>query len=204
MVKKQSLFQNKLFQATLIVSMILVSSAIFISQSDNIFGKAAAGVNITGTIVLHDSSVGVFNDGFSLPGTTCDVLITACSDETYKQLIDGDSLSSPGWSSTHVVNSASCNFPDVECSVGGTPAYNSKCTVMSRVRIDDFGGTLVSVGSSTCSTYRYTFLSGGLHTTKTYGVASNGVPLSSTSSKYNDYCWNTPANYVSVSYSCTP
>ena len=50
----KSLLENKVFQAGIIVSIILLSSAVFVSQTDRIFGKAAAGTPITGTIVLYD------------------------------------------------------------------------------------------------------------------------------------------------------
>ncbi|NOR85027.1 hypothetical protein GQ473_02830 [archaeon] len=57
MNKNISLFQNKLFQATLMVSIILVSSAIFMSQTDKMFGKAA-GTPITGHMVLFEAGPG--------------------------------------------------------------------------------------------------------------------------------------------------
>ena len=50
----KSLLENKVFQAAVIVSIILLSSVVFVSQTDRIFGKAAAGTPITGMIVLYD------------------------------------------------------------------------------------------------------------------------------------------------------
>jgi len=75
--KNESFFDNKVFQAALIVSIVLVSSAFFISQTDNMFGKAA-GQNITGTLILHDYELygdTTWASSFSLPGTSCETKI---------------------------------------------------------------------------------------------------------------------------------
>ena len=82
MKTKSSFFNNKIVQTTILVSIILFSSAIFISQTDKMFGNAAIGTNITGTMVLHDTyetSTKSMTWGFpfSLPGSVCNVVISA-------------------------------------------------------------------------------------------------------------------------------
>jgi hypothetical protein len=76
-MKKHPLLQNKLFQASVIISLVLISSAIFISQADKLFGKAATPV--TGTLVLSDKlgDEWIWGSSFALPGNTCDVKVTA-------------------------------------------------------------------------------------------------------------------------------
>jgi len=71
--------KNKIFHAAIIVSFILISSAIFISQTDKIFGKAAA-ASITGTMVLHDAPVPVSSINVVLPGSSCTTTIMGCGD----------------------------------------------------------------------------------------------------------------------------
>ena len=75
--ESKSLLENKVFQAGIIVSIILLSSAVFVSQTDRIFGKAAAGTPITGTIVLFDQGgdTGIVTKSFFskiyLPKASC-------------------------------------------------------------------------------------------------------------------------------------
>jgi len=74
--------KNKIFQAAIIVSIVLISSAIFISQTDRIFGKAAASP-IIGTMVLMDvPSTGggpmQYSTDIYLPGTSCVGNATFC------------------------------------------------------------------------------------------------------------------------------
>lgn len=49
----QQFLRGKIFMAGLLISIILVSSAIFLSQADKLFGKAQTAA-ITGVIVLYD------------------------------------------------------------------------------------------------------------------------------------------------------
>ena len=84
MVKKQSLFQSKLFQATIMVSIILFSSGFFMSQSDKMFGKAASGM-ITGTMVLIDQKTDIIDDveyQIALPKDTCTGMSNVCFGST--------------------------------------------------------------------------------------------------------------------------
>lgn len=92
-------------QATILASVLLVASAVFLSQTDKIFAKAASS-NIRGTMVLMDkpsSVLAVFPQfalypsnvlaPISLPGTSCTLQITACSDELFTS--SGVSMRSP-------------------------------------------------------------------------------------------------------------
>ena len=75
--------KNKIFHAAIIVSMVLVSSAIFISQTDRIFGKAA-GSGISGTIILYDQGTtsGIRTTSFFsyvyLPSGSCSAYANYC------------------------------------------------------------------------------------------------------------------------------
>jgi len=75
-------------QAILLASLLLVASAVFLSQTDKIFAKAANS-NIRGSMVLADR--GSFSQAQSsphmtsavlapvaLPGTSCSVIVTGC------------------------------------------------------------------------------------------------------------------------------
>ena len=86
--ESKSLLENKVFQAGIIVSIILLSSAIFVSQTDRIFGKAAAGMPITGTIVLFDqgNSNGISTKSYFskiyLPKASCIAYANYCFGDT--------------------------------------------------------------------------------------------------------------------------
>ena len=81
----KSLLENKVFQAGIIVSIILLSSAVFVSQTDRIFGKAAAGGPITGTMILIDHPTTIIGDmeyRIFLPKETCTGQANVCYGDT--------------------------------------------------------------------------------------------------------------------------
>ncbi len=74
------------FWAVLSVALLVLASGFFISQSTGLFGEAANTGKITGTIVLSDTGVdqsadsaeGVNLNSVSLPGTSCNAIVTSC------------------------------------------------------------------------------------------------------------------------------
>ena len=147
MVKNQSLFQNKLFQATLMVSIILISSAIFMSQTDKMFGKAAT--PITGHMVLFEAGPGASNafgtaigdqNGHSVtreaiyntniydeilfvPGVDCQFYGKCCYSGRYFQ------SSVNIWTSTNSFNYGSCIDATFDYTNKAQYEYAVSCTV---------------------------------------------------------------------------
>lgn len=88
MKKKTIPLAGNATKALLLLSLLLIASAVFLSQSDKLFAKAASS-NIRGTMVLADKPSFV-SQGYpqfattvlapvALPGTTCRIVITGCS-----------------------------------------------------------------------------------------------------------------------------
>ena len=78
--KTTSLSKNKLFQATIIVSIILLSFTIYLSQVNNQTAKAATSMNMTGTIVITDHPLNTmdYKAQIYLPSTNCAGEINYC------------------------------------------------------------------------------------------------------------------------------
>ena len=78
--KTTSLSKNKLFQATIIVSIILLSFTIYLSQTNNQTAKATTSTNITGTIVITDHPLNTndYKAQIYLPSTNCAGEINYC------------------------------------------------------------------------------------------------------------------------------
>ena len=80
--KTANAFSGQATKALILLSLLLVASAVFLSQSDKLFAKAASS-NIRGTIVLSDNSGDTNTNtarasGIALPGSSCNIIITAC------------------------------------------------------------------------------------------------------------------------------
>ncbi|NOR85721.1 hypothetical protein GQ473_06400 [archaeon] len=199
MVKKQSLFQNKLFQATIIVSIIMLSSGFFMSQTDKMFGKAASST-ITGTMVLMDKPTGstLKNGNFSiyLPTETCNVSVIRCGSECISD-------------SYQVTGTTRFDFDVYGIGAGGATgisSYSSEQRCYSKtIQPADAGGysdvyvTITHSGCCTgCSTGQGTYLV-TLPWTFNSQDCDAGVCTVSAST------WYTlgEINYVAASYSCT-
>lgn len=81
-------FSGPTTKAFLLLSLLLISSAVLLSQSDKLFAQAASS-NIRGTIVLSDKgqpstialalSVGNLTAPVALPGSACTIVLTGCN-----------------------------------------------------------------------------------------------------------------------------
>ena len=127
----------KAFWAAIVLALIIGSSALLISQMDNLFGKATdGGTHITGTIVLTDRA-GTDAMAFvvSLPGTTCDVKFLACiinASLTFETTVVGATLTETSYDKCEILSG---NIPSgvYEYRIKGTPSSGSSQIYYSAV-----------------------------------------------------------------------
>jgi len=148
--KGNSFFDNKVFQATLIVSIVLVSSGFFVSQTDNMFGKAAT--PITGHMVLYEAGPGgisavsaggndwdyddttniretwatinSYSEKLFIPGTDCTLFGKCCDSRNYYSCT-GNTRNCPGGGITY----GSCIDATIDYTNKLQYEYEISCTV---------------------------------------------------------------------------
>ncbi|RLG12948.1 MAG: hypothetical protein DRN71_05565 [Candidatus Nanohalarchaeota archaeon] len=134
--ESKSLLENKVFHAAVIVSIILLSSAVFVSQTDRIFGKAATGTPITGTIVLFDQGGGdgikSFFSKIYLPRASCIAYANYCfGDGTLSSYCRSKRIFSPGGDNQFVVElkGPGTELGKSSCHTGdSSPVYSNNYT----------------------------------------------------------------------------